>query len=425
MEVDLGQLRKPCSCGRAHNASVRGIWIEEGASRRLYEMLTEGELREFTAPVIVWDDPTSEAVEEILEDVLEICQEEICLSGNPLAADNRSVEILEETLPEETDLILAVGGGTIHDLSRYIAYERRIPYISIPTAASTDSYLAEEALLLWDGEKKLFPAESPLYVFADTNIFSRAPYRLTASGISDLLGRYICLADWKIAHLAGGEYLCREICDLEYRALKDVTRRLDDIREKDEDACERLMYGLLLSGLCVQMAGSMRPAVSAPHHISRLWEMEIINGSTDSLYGERVGVATLLLEEYYHRFRRAIEDGVCLVVPPRKQEPEFFRQKFGPRGLFESVLRENTPEPLLEVDPKRLRQALPEIAEILEEIPSGEKLRDMMEEGGCRQTLGRVALSGQLISETLELAPYMQGSLSFLRLSKMLKIAGE
>ena len=230
MEVDLGQLRKPCSCGRAHNASVRGIWIEEGASRRLYEMLTEGELREFTAPVIVWDDPTSEAVEEILEDVLEICQEEICLSGNPLAADNRSVEILEETLPEETDLILAVGGGTIHDLSRYIAYERRIPYISIPTAASTDSYLAEEALLLWDGEKKLFPAESPLYVFADTNIFSRAPYRLTASGISDLLGRYICLADWKIAHLASGEYLCREICDLEYRALKDVTRRLDDIR---------------------------------------------------------------------------------------------------------------------------------------------------------------------------------------------------
>ena len=109
------------------------------------------------------------------------------------------MEILEETLPEETDLILAVGGGTIHDLSRYIAYERRIPYISIPTAASTDSYLAEEALLLWDGEKKLFPAESPLYVFADTNIFSRAPYRLTASGISDLLGRYICLADWKIA----------------------------------------------------------------------------------------------------------------------------------------------------------------------------------------------------------------------------------
>lgn len=79
MEVDLEHLRKPCTCGRAHEISVRGIWIESGASGRLYEMLTEGELREFTAPVIVWDDNTSEAAEEILGDVSEICQE-ICLS---------------------------------------------------------------------------------------------------------------------------------------------------------------------------------------------------------------------------------------------------------------------------------------------------------------------------------------------------------
>ena len=90
MEMDLEHLRKPCTCGRAHEISVRGIWIEEGASKRLYEMLTEGELREFTAPVIVWDDNTSEAAEEALEDVAEICQE-ICLSSAGLQADNRSV----------------------------------------------------------------------------------------------------------------------------------------------------------------------------------------------------------------------------------------------------------------------------------------------------------------------------------------------
>ena len=425
MEVDLGQLRMPCSCGRAHKASVKGIWIEEGASRRLYEMLTEGELREFTAPVIVWDDPTSEAVEEILEDVVEICQEEICLSGDPLTADDRSVEILEETLPEETDLILAVGGGTIHDLSRYIAYERRIPFISVPTAASTDGFLAEGALLTWNGEKKYFPAEGPLYVFADTDIFAKAPYRLTASGISEILGRYICLADWKIAHLTAGEYICEEICDLEYRAVKDVVKRLDDIREKEEDGCERLMYALLLSGLCAQMTDSLRPAACAEHHISRLWELEVLNGPTHSLYGERVGVATLLLEEVYSRFQRAIEEGRCSVEAPEAADAEFFRQKFGQSGLFETVLRENTPEPLLEIDPEHLRRVLPEIAEILDDIPSGEKLRDMMEEGGCRMTLSQIALSENIVPETLELAPYVQRSLSFLRLSKMLRITGE
>ena len=203
MEMDLEHLRKPCTCGRAHEISVRGIWIEEGASKRLYEMLTEGELREFTAPVIVWDDNTSEAAEEALEDVAEICQE-ICLSSAGLQADNRSVEILEETLPEETDLILAVGSGTIHDLSRYVSSQRRIPFISVPTAASVDGFLSTIAAMTWNGMKKSLPAQAPLYVFADTDIFSKAPYRLTASGISDLLGKYICLADWRIANLVTG-----------------------------------------------------------------------------------------------------------------------------------------------------------------------------------------------------------------------------
>ena len=69
MQIDLEQFRKPCSCGHVHEISVQGIWIEEGAVKRLYQMLTEEEeLGEFIAPVIVWDDNTKEAAEEALED---------------------------------------------------------------------------------------------------------------------------------------------------------------------------------------------------------------------------------------------------------------------------------------------------------------------------------------------------------------------
>ena len=68
MQIDLEQFRKPCSCGHVHEISVQGIWIEEGAVKRLYQMLTEEEeLGEFIAPVIVWDDNTKEAAEEALE----------------------------------------------------------------------------------------------------------------------------------------------------------------------------------------------------------------------------------------------------------------------------------------------------------------------------------------------------------------------
>lgn len=423
MEMDLEHLRKPCTCGRAHEISVRGIWIEEGASKRLYEMLTEGELREFTAPVIVWDDNTSEAAEEALEDVAEICQE-ICLSSAGLQADNRSVEILEETLPEETDLILAVGSGTIHDLSRYVSSQRRIPFISVPTAASVDGFLSTIAAMTWNGMKKSLPAQAPLYVFADTDIFSKAPYRLTASGISDLLGKYICLADWRIANLVTGEYICDKICEIEYKAIREVVKRLDDIREQDAEACERLMYALLLSGLAMQMAGNSRPASSAEHHLSHLWEMEVINPHTEALHGEKVGVGMLLAEQCYRRLQEAIEEGRCYVKMYSGPEKQLLMDTFGAKGLYESVAEENTPDPMLEIDPDRLSRALPAIAGVLDEIPPGDKLREMLREGGCCMTLGEIGLPEDVAGQSLLLAPYVRRRLSFLRIAKMLEIEG-
>ena len=144
-------------------------------------MLTEGDLREFTAPVIVWDENTSEAVEERMEDVAEICQE-ICLSGKDLRADDRSVEILEETLPDETDLILAVGGGTIHDLSRYVAYERRIPFISVPTAATMDGFTSRIRCFSGRERKSASRRKVPCMCLRIPAFFPRLPIGLRLPG---------------------------------------------------------------------------------------------------------------------------------------------------------------------------------------------------------------------------------------------------
>ena len=83
---------------------------------------------------------------------------------------------------------------------------------------------------------------------------------------------------------------------------------------------------------------------------------------------------------------------------------------------------ENTPDPLDEVDPERLRRAFSEIAEILDDIPSRERLMDMMEEGGCRVSLSEIGLPESLEEESLALAPYVGRQMSLLRLGKLLVI---
>lgn len=420
MEIDVEQFQGPCSCKRQHEITVKGIWIQSGAAKKLYEMLTEGELRDFSAPAIVWDENTRQAAQEALEDVEELC-ESVCLDCENLHADNHGVEILEETLPEETDLILAVGSGTIHDLSRYVSHKWGIPFISVPTAASVDGFVSTVAAMTWDGMKKTIPAQAPLYVFADTDIFSKAPYRLTASGMSDLMGKYIALADWKIASLVTDEYICERTVALEEEALEKTVSLIDELKEGEPEACEQLMYALLLSGIAMQMVGNSRPASCAEHHVSHLWEMQVINGQVDALHGEKVSVGLILVRKKYEEIARAIRQGTCRLKPYHGLETELLLETFGKKGLMESTVRENTPDPLELVDPERLMELLPEIADIIDQIPPAKKLTDILKKAGCCYEPEQVGISRGLVPMTLTLCPYVRNRLSFLRMSKMLQ----
>lgn len=83
--------------------------------------------------------------------------------------------------------------------------------------------------------QKTLPAKAPLFLLADTDIFSKAPYRLTASGISDLMGKYTALADWKIAHIVTGEYFCHRIYALEMEVVSEVEGILGQIKSGSEE----------------------------------------------------------------------------------------------------------------------------------------------------------------------------------------------
>ena len=55
---------------------------------------------------------------------------------------------------------------------------------------------------------------------------------------------------------------------MEYQALDSLISSLDGLKTGDTKAYEDLMYGLLLSGLAMQMTGNSRPASGAEHHMS-------------------------------------------------------------------------------------------------------------------------------------------------------------
>lgn len=426
MKIDVKSFSAPCHCGREHKIHVKNILIEAGAINKIPELLSDiftGKPDEIT---IICDDNTYAAAGELVEEKVKGCKV-IKLPSKGLHADNHAVKLTEEQLDGRTGLILAVGSGTIHDISRYIANKRGIHFVSIPTAASVDGFVSTVAAMTWNGFKKTFPAVSPVLVIADTNIFSNAPYRLTASGISDLLGKYTALADWKIAHLVTEEYICDKVCELELSAVNEVCGCLPDLRgevseEQRRKAYEQLMYALLLSGIAMQMVGNSRPASGAEHHISHLWEMEVINRPLDAYHGEKVSIGLMIAAETYHMIKEAIRSGQYEIEPYTGLDYLELKESFGPKGLYEGMLEENTPDPLEQIDRMEFEDLLPRIADILEELPSVDRINELLSMAGCRKYVHEIGLDEHIIPMTICLSPYVRNRLTFMRLTKLIKL---
>lgn len=415
MKIDLQRFTGPCSCGQVHEITVQGVYIESDASRYLDEIL-----QSYAQPIFICDTNTRKAAASKLHAYYEK-HRVIEFDHEDVYADNQNVQYLSDRLDHEADILVAVGAGTIHDLTRFVAHERGIPFLSVPTAASVDGYVSTVAAMTWNGMKKTMTATAPLYVLADTDIFGQAPYRLTASGISDLMAKYTALTDWKISHILTDEYLCPVIYELELEAVQEVERNLTGIHAGDPHSLEKLMYALLLSGLAMQMIGNSRPASGAEHHISHLWEMNVINPPLDALHGEKVSVGLLLSLEKYEEILRAIENGTCSVIDQRAFETELLKDTFGRKGLYEEVLAENGDNLLDSIDLKRLEERLDLIAEELRKLPRYHDLRRRLKAAGCVTTMEELILPESLKQLSLTISPYVRRRLTLMRLSKLLR----
>ena len=200
MIINVNEYSGDCNCGKTHETYTEFCVIKQGALKNFTAIAKEYGFNGNS--VAIYDENTYEATKGVRPSVTH----EIILSPTNLHADEHGVELAEKQLPKNVNYLVAVGSGTIHDITRHIAYSHNIPFISCPTAASVDGFCSSVAAMTWKGFKKTFTAVAPKIVIADLDIIMKAPTRLTNSGVGDMLGKFIALTDWKISNVLTGEY---------------------------------------------------------------------------------------------------------------------------------------------------------------------------------------------------------------------------
>ena len=242
---------------------------------------------------------------------------------NPaLYAEIGFVEQLEASLRQHDAIPIAVGSGTINDLTKLAAHRTGRPgYLCVATAASMDGYTAFGASITAQGAKQTFNCPAPRAVVADLDIIRRAPPELTAAGYADLSAKITAGADWILADALGAEPIDPRAWAIVQGGLRDSLADPAGARAGLHSAIGPLVEGLMLGGFAMQWSKSSRPASGAEHQFSHLWDMEhhVHHGETPS-HGFKVGVATLAITRLYeqllaHDFT-TLEVDACLAKWP-------------------------------------------------------------------------------------------------------------
>ena len=402
-----------CTCGKTHSLETEIMVVECDALKKANEYIEAYGIKGFT--VAVYDENTYKATADRHPKV----DAEVILSPDNLHANEHGVALLEQRLPKEAQVLIAVGSGTIHDITRYCAYTHNATFVSCPTAASVDGFCSSVAAMTWNGCKKTLTAVAPKIVIADTTIFQNAPFFLTRSGFGDMIGKFIALTDWKISNILKGEYYCDRIASLTKEATDEVLHSADGICNGDTKAYESLMRGLLLSGIAMQLLGNSRPASGAEHHISHIIEMSPapLEVKSDALHGEKVGVGTLMAIKEYHRICDSTNIEFC---DYKSRTTDELLEIFG-EGMYLDIVKENQTDSGAGVTSEMLNSNWDKIVATVAALPTAEELEAIYVQLGMKRALSDIEVSEDKKDVLLECSPLVRNRLTLMRLRRCIK----
>jgi glycerol-1-phosphate dehydrogenase [NAD(P)+] len=189
------------------------------------------------------------------------------------------------------DIVLGVGGGKNIDVAKLASNELGLPFISVPTTLSHDGIASPFASVKGMEQDYSTVAQTPIAILADTEIISKAPYRMMAAGIGDILSNLTAVLDWKLANRIKNEYFGHFASMLSQQSAELLLNNYEHINS-DEESVRIVLEALITSSIAISVAGSSRPASGSEHLFSHALDKL---GSEHSLHGEQCGVGSIMM----------------------------------------------------------------------------------------------------------------------------------
>ena len=306
------EIEQNCKCGKQHIFHSNVI-VKEGAIMELPRLLKQYDAKKV---VLIADQNTytaaGKAVTETIEDSVKIVS---CIFyEDALEPNEHNVGRAIMYYEPDCDVVIGVGSGVINDIGKIVSNVSGKPYIIVGTAPSMDGYASATSSMTRDGLKISLNSKCADVIIGDLDILCQAPAKMMASGLGDMLAKYVSICEWRIASLITGEYYCEDIARLVREALKKCVDNAQGLMKGDKEAVKAVFEGLVIGGVAMAYAGVSRPASGVEHYFSHVWDMRGVEfGTQVDLHGIQCAVAT------YHAIR--------LYEIVKKQTPDYEKAK--------------------------------------------------------------------------------------------------
>jgi glycerol dehydrogenase len=193
----------------------------------------------------------------------------------------------------QADCIIGIGGGKALDTAKLLAYQCKLPVVTVPTSAATCA--AWTALSNIYSEQGAFLYDVPLdrcpdLLVLDYSLIQTAPQRTLIAGIGD------ALAKWYEASVSSGSSPLTLIIAAvqEARVLRDILfqKSADALKEPGSEVWREVVDAtVLLAGVIGGLGGAQCRTVAA-HAVHN--GLTHIRAAHDALHGEKVAYGILV-----------------------------------------------------------------------------------------------------------------------------------
>lgn len=390
-----------CDCPCAHSEPTQDIYVGSALLPKIPEYIKKRGLG--THCVLVCDENTWRVAGEQVLGILNgagidaiLCK---LVRAGELVPDETAIGEVLLSIQPETQFLVAVGSGSITDTCRVNAARCKLPFVSVGTAASMDGYTSVVAPLILNGVKIHRQGPCPEIIVCDLSVLATAPIEMVRSGVGDVLGKYIAIADWKIGNIINGEDYCHTCGDIVLDAVDKLLANVDDIRNRTEKGMRILIEGLLLAGITIMIVGHTRAVASVEHNIAHYVEMKMLEryGKAPA-HGATVGVGTLMVYPVFKKFAEEDLSGLkveTLFPMPAEERRAWMLRAYG-KVAGNAIMAEN-PGDFLTAQELRRRAArakdrFSDIREIIDSMPPYDQVYSAMKRLGAPLTMAELGV---------------------------------